>query len=142
MRELKSILIIDDTEDDRIIARKYISRVIGQVTIFDSKDGQEGIDFLRDYSGNKEKFSNAFPPDLILLDINMPVMNGFQFLEDFSKLTEDHPDLKSTIISMFTSSRNKDDINQSFSFDFVKDYIIKPITRDKLKDLVDKFFKI
>lgn len=70
-------------------------------------------------------------PDVILLDINMPIMNGWEFLDLISAAKFDHP-LK---IYMVSSSINQDEVDRANSYDLVAEYIVKPLTLDKVKAL-------
>ncbi len=71
-------------------------------------------------------------PSLILIDLNMPVMNGWTFLDELSKLKigKDIP------VFIFSSSINQEDINRSKKYKIVKDYIIKPLTVNKINKIL------
>lgn len=74
---------------------------------------------------------NTILPDAILLDLNMPVMDGWQFLEEFIHLSFK----KEIFIFIMTSSIDPADIEKAKKYDVVKDYIMKPITANKLDSL-------
>lgn len=91
-------------------------------------NGEEALEFFKDLTNNPKDI-----PDIIILDINMPIMDGWEFLEEFIPL---RPKLhKEVVIYMVSSSIDKHDIDRAKSISAISDYIIKPITEDKLKDL-------
>ncbi|TDE43902.1 response regulator [Flavobacterium rhamnosiphilum] len=77
-------------------------------------------------------------PDAILLDLNMPVMDGWQFLDEFILL----PIKKEISIFIMTSSIDPADIEMAKKYDVIKDYIMKPITAQKLNELCALIAKI
>jgi CheY-like chemotaxis protein len=77
--------------------------------------------------------TEAFP-DIIFLDIDMPLMDGFAFLDEFDKMKEETK--KHCKIIMLTSSINPYDINKSKKYDYVKKYIRKPLSEDNIKNLL------
>ncbi len=72
-------------------------------------------------------------PDVILLDLNMPVMDGWQFLDEFVKI----PTPQQILIYIVTSSIDPDDVNRTKIYDLVTNYIVKPITIDVLKGILN-----
>ena len=93
--------------------------------VLDFKNGEEVLDILSDKN-------NAFP-NVILLDINMPVIDGWQFLEQIEKL----PNKEKLNVFIMSSSIDANDIEKSKSFSTVKDFISKPINNDKLNKLIE-----
>ncbi|AXT53455.1 response regulator [Aquimarina sp. BL5] len=92
-------------------------------------DGQEALDSLKSIISANEKL-----PDIILLDLNMPILDGWQFLDEFINI----PVSKKVHIYIVSSSVDPKDILKAKSYEAVSNYIVKPITMDKLKDILEK----
>jgi CheY-like chemotaxis protein len=90
-------------------------------------NGKEAYENLKAIIVNKEKL-----PDIILLDLNMPVWDGWQFLDEFIQI----PNKREITIYIITSSVNPEDVAKAKSYDAVSNYIVKPITIDKLKQMM------
>ncbi|MEM7558366.1 MAG: hypothetical protein AAF394_04530 [Planctomycetota bacterium] len=61
---------------------------------FEESDGRAALEFLTDYEVNQAKYGNVYPPIIVFLDINMPRMNGLEFLDEFSNLREERYECK------------------------------------------------
>lgn len=119
-----SAMIVDDSEIDRYLLKRFLNETTLFDTIFEETDGQNAVTFFETYYADKENAPSGFPPVIVFLDVNMPRMNGFEFLEQFSHLSEKHSSAQICIM-MFTSSGAEEDIQKAFSFSCVKDYIEK-----------------
>lgn len=113
-------MLIDEDEIDNIINQKIIESNNFSERVMVFQTGTDALDFLR---VNAKVAENL--PDLIFLDINMPIMDGFQFLEEFEKL--DTPILDKSKIIMLSSSISPRDIDRAASNRFVKKYLNKPL---------------
>lgn len=91
------------------------------------EDGEEALENLTLIANRKEKL-----PDVIFLDLNMPIMDGWKFLDAFVKL----PLEKVPRVYIVTSSIDKRDIEKAHSYDIVKDFIVKPLSDSILVDLL------
>lgn len=127
-----SVMLIDDNEIDNLINQKMIESSAICQHILVHTGARSAIEFLR----NIEKLSGAIVdakkliPDIILLDIDMPLMDGFQFLDEFEKLSDVvKNDIK---IVMLTSSMNPNDLSRAKKSKFVSKYLNKPLTIDSL----------
>jgi len=120
----KSIMIVDDSESDQFLTKHIIQKYDSNIEIFQTFDGQEALDVL-------EKMEEQ--PSLILLDINMPRVNGFEFLEKYSK----RPD-PAAVVSMLTSSLQGEDQKQSEQYNCVKTFFLKPLDADDLKNIQEE----
>lgn len=91
------------------------------------RDGKEAFDKLKTIIHTDGKL-----PDLILLDLNMPIWNGWQFLDEFIKI----PIKKTITIYIMTSSIDPTDIEKAKKYNEISNYFVKPISLDELKQLI------
>ena len=124
-------MLIDDNEIDNLINQKMIEAASIAENIYTHTGAKSAIEFLR----NMEKLEVAGEvlPDVIFLDIDMPLMDGFQFLDEFEKLAD--VTKKKCRIVMLTSSINPQDFNRSKKYDNVKLYLNKPLSHDSIVKL-------
>ena len=120
-----SILIIDDDKLDRYLLKRMLKKLDIVIEIFEAKNGKQALDFLTNYDENSKQHLEDFPPNLIFLDINMPIMGGFEFLENFSKLKEDNEKYTSSIFTMLSSADREEDKKKAEAYDVVKGFITK-----------------
>jgi response regulator of citrate/malate metabolism len=127
--KIKNILLIDDSEMDNYISEFIITKSnrVEKINIFNSPI--EALEYIGMLQSNHEKF-----PDVIFLDINMPDMDGFGFLDEFSKFSENL--IKETSVFMLTSSSNPNDIKRALKYPVVKKYFIKPFSKDILNEII------
>lgn len=131
MTTLKTLTIVDDDDISVFLTTKIIEQtnLVDLIKVFGN--GLDAINFLKENKNNVDAL-----PDIILLDLSMPIMNGWQFLEEYNKL---NPTIgKKITIYICSSSISPDDITRAKTISEVSDYIIKPITKDKLIDLIKK----
>lgn len=122
-------VIDDDTIYQFIIKRIIQSQSITQKVLVFS-EGSQALGFLKENSANKERL-----PDIILLDLNMPTMNGWSFLDEFIKMKDSLG--KDIAIYVASSSINPDDIARARGIKNVSDYLIKPINPEQLKEIIE-----
>jgi CheY-like chemotaxis protein len=118
-----SVLIIDDSEIERYILSHQLKK-IGVSEIIQKSDGKSGLEFLKDSSQNPQQFGTHFPPAIIILDVNMPIMGGFEFLQKFAELKTQF-DLDICQIVMYSGADDPVDKTRALQYDFVKDFLIK-----------------
>jgi CheY-like chemotaxis protein len=126
MKKINLTYIIDDDNIFIFVLKKILEKNQSFEEVLDFKNGEKVIELL-----NKK---NQIIPNVILLDINMPVIDGWQFLEQIEKL----PNKDKFNIFIMSSSIDANDIEKSKSFSTVKDFISKPINNDKLNKLLDR----
>ena len=120
-------MVIDDDEVDQILYQRLIDRSGLVETVLSYRYAEEALEFLRR--------PDRPDIDLMFLDINMPRMNGFEFLD--AVVTEFPTGFDTVIIVMLTTSLNKADKQRAETYEVVKEYINKPLTMDQLKDIVE-----
>lgn len=125
MSKIDLTYILDDDKIFVFVLKKVIAKNNNFDAIMDFKNGEDVLSLL-------ENESNL--PNLIFLDLNMPIIDGWQFLEKIEKL---HYKDKLNIFIM-SSSIDKSDIEKSKKYSTVKDFISKPINNDKLNQLLKK----
>ena len=130
MQEALTLSLIDDD----IIYQYGFQKILndsdyqGDILIF--SEGLEAINYIKDNLNHNKKL-----PDIIFLDINMPIMDGFQFMEEFTTL--DPLMKKDIIIYMVTSSNDPSDVKRAKEISKISDYILKPIDIDTLLSLIN-----
>ncbi|MEQ8364230.1 MAG: response regulator [Cyclobacteriaceae bacterium] len=123
------ICIIDDDDVYQYTVTRALKSDSLAKKILVFSDGEEAIDFLADNIANKENL-----PDVIFLDVNMPIMDGWQFLEEYVKMK---PRVgKQITIYMVTSSVDPVDVERAEKFSEISDYLVKPIHPDQIRELV------
>ncbi len=133
-----SVLIVDDYEPDRYLLRRDLRKAGIEVEVFEASDGHDALEMLSSSEDDASRLDGHFPPNIIFLDINMPRVDGFAFLDAFAELRTEREALQSCVIMMFSSSEHPDDRQRALSREFVRDYIVKGQTStDELKDKVE-----
>lgn len=131
MKAEKEIFIIDDDPIHRLLMSKLFERQPKKCRLAFWENGQKGLHALETVIA--EKIEDL--PDLILLDIEMPVMNGWQFMDKYSALPED---IKKQIrIYMVSSSFSDRDRERVKSYPDIQDYIVKPLRIEKIVELLE-----
>ncbi len=130
MKKLKCVLLVDDDEVTNMYNRLIIDKLHIADCIQDVSDGIEALDYIKGEQNPK--------PDLIFLDMNMPRMNGYKFLEAFRELPKEQKQAHITV--MLTIPLIAENRNQVESFDEVKGFATKPLSADYVLNMVDNFF--
>lgn len=128
MKKVGIATIIDDDSIYVFGLKKLIEIHDFCDNIYSFNNGEAALESLKEIMHTPEKL-----PDVILLDINMPVMDGWQFMDEFIKLK---PELaKDITIYMVSSSIHSSDIDKADSYSDVSGYIVKPVSLDDLKKI-------
>ena len=124
-----AVLLIDDSEIDNFINHKMMEGCNFSERVYIHTSSKSALEFLK----NLERTGNVpkeLIPELIFLDINMPIMDGFQFIEEFDKLSKE---LKSrSKVVMLTTSVNPSDIERANKSKYIIKYVNKPLIQDVL----------
>lgn len=128
----KNILLIDDDRIFNFLSEKTITSLGLANEIHFALNGEEALDLLELY-----KTGDLSKPDIIFVDLNMPVMDGFEFIETFRKM--DLPDKDSITIVVLTSSADPSDISRAKRMG-VKYYFNKPLSKEEIKKLIGQEF--
>jgi CheY-like chemotaxis protein len=129
-------MLVDDNKDDNFYHERIIKKGNSADHVIAMQSGDEALDFLKN-----KIFEKNTPPDLIFLDINMPGMNGWEFLEEYNKLDKEKQ--SKLIVVMLTTSDNPDDITKARTLSPVplKDFKTKPLTQEMLQEIINKYYK-
>ncbi|WP_422860722.1 response regulator [Flagellimonas sp. S174] len=128
--KLKSILLLDDNPATNYIHKKFIAKVNCAEKVLDFQNGYEALKYIRDHPQS--------PPDLIFVDINMPIMDAWEFLEEFEKLEEGLR--QKSKVFVLTTSLSPRDVEKAGEIELIEDVIIKPLSTDDIERLITEFF--
>ena len=126
-------MLVDDNADDNFFHARVINKSNSVGCVVVKQSARAALDYLQ--SSTQADDSH---PDLIFLDINMPGMNGWEFLEEYKMLDEKYK--SHTVVVMLTTSDNPDHILQSNTLNIAADYKTKPLTLEMLQEVIDKYF--
>lgn len=128
---MKQVCLIDDDEVFVFLTRKLIERTHQDVSLKIFNNGQDAIEYLASIADDASRL-----PDMILLDINMPVMDGWEFLKAYENISfcEAHK----TSLYIVTSSISPYEVERAKHIPSVKEFIVKPMVKDKFVDLISE----
>lgn len=120
------LLVVEDNDLDVIVLQRLMRRMSVKCPVVRAKNGEEALSILR----NAEGVDPLVPPFIMLVDINMPRMNGFELLEELSK-----DDLVSRIpIYIMSTSSNPRDTEKAHEYS-IRGYLIKPVTESVMSEI-------
>ena len=125
----RRLLLIDDDPTVHFLFEALIEEVNQSLLYYFKPNGEEALAWLRQCR------SGADFPDIILVDLNMPVMNGLEFIQIYrQEFLDAYPGTKVLVLTSSVSSRDKAVIQQ---FDFIRDFVTKPLLSEKLVRILE-----
>lgn len=126
---MKTIFLIDDDPVFVYLTKKIICSINGGCEIREFADGELAIDKLREISGEADLL-----PDIIFVDLSMPVMDGWEFLNEYDQLW---PQLSKPIeLFIVSSSISPQEVERSKTYRAVTDFLIKPVAKGKIAEIM------
>jgi CheY-like chemotaxis protein len=131
-KKINCIMLVDDNPDDNFFHERVIRKHDFSEHVIVKQTGKEALEYLKAKDQNK-----GCHPDLIFLDINMPGMNGWEFLNEYKKL--DLYFQGKIIVVMLTSSDNPEDIIKAKEHGVAFEFKTKPLTKEMLDEIMEKY---
>jgi CheY-like chemotaxis protein len=125
----KNILLVDDDEVFHFISKKMLARTGYAKEIYTAMNGNEALQLINIFFNEGKSL-----PDVIFLDLNMPLMDGFSFVKSFARLSI--PDKENILIVIVSSSINPEDIHRAREMG-VTHYLTKPVTEHDLRTVLE-----
>jgi CheY-like chemotaxis protein len=128
MKKISLACLVEDDPLHVFIIKKFIDMDDRVTDLMVCNNGKEAFDKLSAMIKEEKQL-----PEVIFLDLNMPIWNGWQFLDEFVKI----PIIKETVIYILTSSNSPDDLNRADKYNLQAHYLIKPISKEDLTKVFD-----
>jgi CheY-like chemotaxis protein len=132
VKKLPIIGIIDDDKIYHFILTSIINKNNLAESILSFLDGEKAIQYLRDNKTHNEKI-----PDVLFLDVNMPIMDGWMFIEEYARIKMNIT--KKILVFMLSSSANPTDIERADKISEISNYIIKPQNLEEVKMIFENY---
>lgn len=134
MKGINTVLLVDDDETTNFLNKFFIKQLDSELNVETVSNGKEAIDFIQANKGN------GLLPALIILDTNMPVMNGWDFLDAFQdEFDESVKD--NTVVVMLTALETEEAVGRAMAHSCVTDTAQKPLSDLKFRVLINKHFQ-
>ncbi|MBQ4804032.1 response regulator [Aquimarina sp. MMG015] len=132
-KSVTCVLLIDDDKATNFFNERVVTKHNSFDNVNTVQSGKAALEYL-----SKVENREVIKPDLIFLDINMPAMNGWEFLIEFAKLNK--AITEGIKVILLSTSSNPDDVNESIKNHSVDDFINKPLSLDLLDNVMQKHF--
>jgi CheY-like chemotaxis protein len=129
MNKIKNVSIVDDDELFQFVMRQHLERLGMVENIHKFSDGEQALNYIKSNLQHPELL-----PELILLDVNMPYMDGWQFLREYVKL--ELPEGISIKIYVLSSSTHESDLQKAKEFPSLAGYLVKPIGKTLIQQIL------
>jgi len=132
-KKLNDILLVDDSDSDNFISKRVITKANVTEKITTTYGAREALDYL------STPLEGSYPcPAIIFLDINMPDMTGWDFLDEYIKLPDDQK--AEVIVCMLTTSQSEKDREKAATYNIINNFSSKPLTIEKLMAIIEENF--
>jgi CheY-like chemotaxis protein len=128
---LETILFIDDDPITLMLCKMVISKAAFSNEIATAKNGEDALQYFDKLVQNSSDKENKKAPELIFLDLNMPVMGGWEFLDSFS--TDKYSEYNKTKVIILSSTVDPEDLKRSKKYPMILDFLSKPISKEMLE---------
>ena len=123
-----NLLVIDDDDINIFIIKKIVEKTGLNINMVSKGNGQLALDYIKGIMLNPSEF-----PQLMLIDINMPIMNGWEFLENYQR--DFAAIYKDTKIVVLSSTIDPEDVKKTQKYSTVLTFVSKPITKSSLEEI-------
>ncbi|MFK8083301.1 MAG: response regulator [Granulosicoccus sp.] len=137
MTSTYTVMIVDDNSEDRYILKRYLQKTELSLVVLEMSSGADGIELLTTPVGELElQYPGISAPVTLFLDINMPLMNGWEFVEELERLRNEIQ-LRPTVVLMYSTSGHEYDRDKADQYKTIANYIVKgESTPESLKEAI------
>ena len=135
MEKINCVLLVDDRPTTNFFNKKIISLCGNVKHVEETQNGKEALDYILKEGKYTQK--EIPKPNIIFLDVNMPVMDGFEFIEKISEY--DKEITQETLIVLLTTSNWNKDKNKALKEELIYDFLEKPLTKEKFNKIADYY---
>lgn len=127
----KSVYIIDDDPIYQFSFKSFLSLIDADIKIEIFSNGEEAYEHCKALVASKSDC-----PDIVFLDLNMPVMDGWNYLDEMMQL--EYEKMQDVSIYIVSSSVHEEDMEKAKHYSLVKDYLVKPVDRAKIEEVLKR----